>query len=83
MPESIEDGWTRVGGGTVRSAASASGSTPPASRYRYYLVWITELPPDAERVEIGEIALFSAGDSPAYAAGPVIESPVTPTRTRA
>ena len=27
-------------------------------RYRYYLVWITELPPDAQRVEIGEIALL-------------------------
>ncbi len=27
-------------------------------RYRYYLVWITELPPDAQRVEIREIALL-------------------------
>ena len=37
---------------------SASGSTPRGERYRYYLVWITELPPDTERVEIGELALF-------------------------
>jgi serine/threonine-protein kinase len=28
------------------------------NRYRYYLVWITELPPDEERVQISEIDLF-------------------------
>ena len=33
-------------------------------RYRFYLVWITELPPDAQRVEIGEIALLPAHAAP-------------------
>jgi hypothetical protein len=28
------------------------------NRYRYYLVWITGLPPSAERVQIAEIDLF-------------------------
>ena len=28
-------------------------------RYRYYLVWITALPPEEQRVEISELALFS------------------------
>jgi serine/threonine-protein kinase len=58
VPESIESGWTRLGGGTVRrdeQRFNLDGGEP----YRYYLVWITELPPDAERVEISEIGLLA------------------------
>ncbi len=58
VPESIEEGWTRVGGGPVRSADQRFRLDTGGERYRYYLVWITELPPDTERVEIGEVALF-------------------------
>jgi serine/threonine-protein kinase len=58
VPEGIEDGWTRVGGGQVRSADQRFRLDTGGERYRYYLVWITELPPDTERVEIGELALF-------------------------
>jgi serine/threonine-protein kinase len=28
------------------------------NRFRYYLVWITKLPPGADKVEIAEIRLF-------------------------
>jgi hypothetical protein len=31
---------------------------PGGKRYRYYLVWITKLPPDKSSVEIAEIRLF-------------------------
>ncbi len=58
VPEGIEEGWTRVGGGPVRSADQRFRLDTDGERYRYYLVWITELPQDTERVEIGELALF-------------------------
>ena len=57
-PESIEDGWTRLGGGAVRSDDQRF-RLDADRRYRYYLVWITALPPDEQRVEIGELALFA------------------------
>ncbi len=56
-PETL-DGWTEVGGGTVSKKKHTfeldTGGTP----YRYYLVWITELAEDADKVEISEISLF-------------------------
>ena len=57
-PESIESGWTKLGGGTVRSDHQRFKLDAGGKRYRFYLVWITELPPDQPRVEISEIALF-------------------------
>jgi hypothetical protein len=57
-PESIESGWTKLGGGTVRSDHQRFKLEADGKRYRFYLVWITELPPDQPRVDIGEIALF-------------------------
>jgi serine/threonine-protein kinase len=58
VPESIDAGWKRLGGGEVRSDHQRFKLADSGERYRYYLVWITELPPDAQRVEIGEIALL-------------------------
>ena len=58
VPESIDDGWNRLGGGTVRSDQQRFRLAAAGERYRYYLVWITALPEDEQRVEIGEIALF-------------------------
>jgi eukaryotic-like serine/threonine-protein kinase len=58
VPESIDAGWTQIGGGTVRSDHQRFRLDAAGRRYRFYLVWITELPPDAKRVEIGEIFLF-------------------------
>ena len=58
VPESIDDGWTRLGGGTVRNEQQRFRLAAAGERYRYYLVWITALPEDEQRVEISEIALF-------------------------
>jgi eukaryotic-like serine/threonine-protein kinase len=58
VPASIESGWTRIGGGAVRSD-NQRFRLQGGERYRYYLVWITALPPDEQRVEISELALFS------------------------
>jgi hypothetical protein len=60
VPESIDDGWNRLGGGIVRSDQQRFKLAAAGERYRYYLVWITALPEDTQRVEIGEIALFRA-----------------------
>ena len=42
------DGWVRTSSAARPSSArtSASSSTPATQRFRYYLVWITKLPPD-------------------------------------
>ena len=62
VPEGIDAGWKRLGGGEVRSDHQRFRLADSGERYRYYLVWITELPPDAQRVEIGEIALLRSAD---------------------
>ena len=38
--------------------APALHAAHDGKRYRYYLVWITKLPPGQERVEISEVSLF-------------------------
>jgi eukaryotic-like serine/threonine-protein kinase len=58
VPESIDAGWERLGGGVVRSDHQRFRLAASGEPYRYYLVWITELPPTSQRVEIGEIALL-------------------------
>jgi tRNA A-37 threonylcarbamoyl transferase component Bud32 len=50
-------GWKKVAGGTVDSKHKRFRLQ--GSRHRYYLVWITALPPGSERVEISEITLFA------------------------
>jgi tRNA A-37 threonylcarbamoyl transferase component Bud32 len=62
-PAAIEDGWTRLGGGIVRTDHERFKLAASGERYRYYLVWITALPEDAQRVEIGEIALFKRDEA--------------------
>ena len=57
VPKSI-DGWTKVGGGTVTSANKRFKLDTGDTDYRYYLVWITKLAPDADNAEISEIRLF-------------------------
>ena len=57
-PATIESGWTKLGGGDVRGDPQRFKLDAGGKRYRFYLVWITELPPDQPRVNIGEIALF-------------------------
>jgi eukaryotic-like serine/threonine-protein kinase len=63
VPAGIDDGWSRLGGGAVRSDHQRFKLAASGKRYRYYLVWITALPPDREKVEISEVALYRKADS--------------------
>jgi eukaryotic-like serine/threonine-protein kinase len=58
VPEAIDEGWSRLGGGVVRSDHQRFKLAASGERYRYYLIWITALPESSPRVEIGEIALL-------------------------
>jgi hypothetical protein len=51
------DAWTRVGGGTVSKRKQAFKLATGTHRYRYYLVWITALPPGQNHVAITQITL--------------------------
>jgi len=51
--------WTRVGGGTVTRRHERFDLVTGGRAYRYYLVWITQLPPDEGRVEITQVTLFA------------------------
>jgi serine/threonine-protein kinase len=55
-PDDIE-GWTKVGGGKVRRESQRFDLTTEG-RQRYYLVWITALPPEEQKVQINEIILY-------------------------
>ncbi len=46
-----------MGGGRVTKPRQRFTLNTDGRRYRYYLVWITALPPDASQVEIREIVL--------------------------
>jgi hypothetical protein len=56
MPDPL---WKRAGGGTVRRNRQRFTLRTDGKAYRYYLVWITELPPGANRVEIADVSLFA------------------------
>ena len=43
--------------GSTRSSQRVDLDTA-GNRFRYYLVWITKLPPGADQVQISEIRLF-------------------------
>ncbi|MEJ7891662.1 MAG: protein kinase [Solirubrobacteraceae bacterium] len=57
-PQSIEGGWTKLGGGTLDDKKQDFALDTASQRFRYYLVWITRLPPETENVEIAEVSLF-------------------------
>jgi serine/threonine protein kinase len=56
-PASI-NGWTKLGNITNAKATHRVQFDTAGNRYRYYLVWITKLPPGGDKVEISEIRLF-------------------------
>jgi serine/threonine-protein kinase len=62
VPESIESGWTRLGGGLVRREQQRFTLDTGGERHRYYLVWITKLPPEESRVEISELTLLASSE---------------------
>jgi len=51
------DAWTRVGGGTVERSRQRFALDTGDRRFRYYLVWITALPPDENQVAITQLTL--------------------------
>jgi serine/threonine-protein kinase len=57
-PGNNSDGWTLLATvGSVRHRQDIALSTG-GTRYRYYLVWITKLPPGRQSVTLNEVALF-------------------------
>ena len=52
------DGWTRLGAITSAKSTQRIQFDTAGNEYRYYLVWITKLPPGGDKVEISEIRLF-------------------------
>jgi tRNA A-37 threonylcarbamoyl transferase component Bud32 len=56
MPDPL---WSRVGGGKVRRRKQRVKLRTGGKPYRYYLVWITQLPPAENRVEISDVSLFA------------------------
>ncbi len=50
--------WKKVAGGTVRRTQQRFTLRTGGKSYRYYLIWITKLPPGQERVEISDVSLF-------------------------
>jgi serine/threonine-protein kinase len=57
VPDDVE-GWKALGGGTVEQKKQTFKLDTGGEAYRYYLIWITALPPGGEAVEIGEATLF-------------------------
>lgn len=51
-------GWKRVADFTVTSTSQRIPLDTAGQRFRYYLVWITKLPPGQEKAEISEILLY-------------------------
>jgi serine/threonine-protein kinase len=59
VPASITSGWTKLGGGTVKRSEQRFNLTTDGRSYRYYLVWITALPPGQDQAAISEVALLA------------------------
>jgi serine/threonine-protein kinase len=60
VPKSITSSdWTKVGGGTLKGGEQRFKLSTDGKSYRYYLVWITQLPPDQDQAAISEVALLA------------------------
>jgi serine/threonine-protein kinase len=60
-PGTVPDkGWTRVATLSGVPRRHQYDLATKGRTYRYYLVWITGLPPSTEKVEISEIRLFQS-----------------------
>jgi len=58
-PASLPDpGWRRVAAIASAARKQTVSLKTAGRRYRYYLLWITKLPPGGSKVQISEIALF-------------------------
>jgi serine/threonine-protein kinase len=59
VPTTIGSGWTKVGGGTVKSQNQRFTLDTGGHTFRYYLVWITALAPGQDQAAISEVALLA------------------------
>jgi eukaryotic-like serine/threonine-protein kinase len=57
-PPSTIEGWTKLGDIRSAKAKTTVSLDTAGNRFRYYLVWVTKLPPEADKVEISEIRLW-------------------------
>ena len=57
-PGGTADGWTQVGGASFVKHKQSIQLSTVGQRYRYYLVWITNLPPNQKSVDVNEIYLY-------------------------
>jgi serine/threonine-protein kinase len=60
-PPKALSGFKRIAAIDQRRARTRIKLNTGGKRYRYYLVWITTLPPEKRAVEIGEVRLFRLG----------------------
>jgi eukaryotic-like serine/threonine-protein kinase len=60
-PPSQLDGFTKLA--AITQAKTRTRVRLEGRRYRYYLVWITKLPPEESSVQIAEIRLFRLGSA--------------------
>jgi serine/threonine-protein kinase len=59
-PKTVPDpGWKLVGSAKGLKSRQSISLDTASQRFRYYLIWITKLPPQGKKVEISEVALFS------------------------
>ena len=57
------DDWTKLAAGTVEKRKQTFKLDTGDRRYRYYLVWITALPPDSDQVAITQLTLSARPES--------------------
>jgi len=57
-PPPTLDGWKAVADFTMTRTRQAISLDTAGQRFRYYLIWITKLPPGQEKAEISEVQLF-------------------------
>jgi eukaryotic-like serine/threonine-protein kinase len=57
-PETIDGGWRKLADLNNVQRREMVKIDTGGKRYRYYLVWITQLPPNQSKVELSDLALF-------------------------
>ena len=58
MADIVRGGWTKLADIRSAKAKTSLDLDTAGNRFRYYLVWITKLPPGGNRVALQEIRLF-------------------------
>src|SRR3954454_9607919 len=57
--QELDDSWKKLGTITGAQPKTSVKLATGAQKYRFYLVWITELPPDSPNVKISDLALLA------------------------